>query len=111
MTDTDGTADSGRPANDGKPANDDRPEPVDTRRKRLIHRSLYTGMKETDILLGRFARAHVPHFTLAELDQYERLLDVNEDPLIYAWAIGREAVPPAFDTPVMKLLQNFKIVE
>lgn len=104
MTDTEGTAGSGRPAND------DRPETVDTRRKRLIHRSLYTGMKETDILLGRFARAHVPHFTPAELDQYERLLDVNEDPLVYAWAIGREAVPPAFDTPVIKLLKNFKIV-
>ncbi|MEQ8344630.1 MAG: succinate dehydrogenase assembly factor 2 [Sneathiellaceae bacterium] len=90
-------------------ANDDAAGPLETRRKRLIYRSLYTGIKETDLLLGRFARAHVPHFTEAELDQYERLLDVNEDPRIYAWAIGREAVPAAFDTPVMKLLQNFKL--
>lgn len=91
------------------PANDDAVEPLDARRKRLIYRSLYTGMKETDLLLGPFARTHVPHFTAAELDQYEHLLGVNEDPRIYAWAIGREPVPEAFDTGVMKLLQNFKL--
>ena len=94
-----------------RPANDDSPETLEVRRKRLIHRSLYTGMKETDLLLGPFARTHVPHFTAAELDQYERLLEVNEDPLIYAWAIGREPVPDRFDTPVMRLLQSFKIVD
>ena len=90
-------------------ANDDAAEPLDARRKRLIYRSLYTGMKEADLLLGQFARAHVPHFTDAELDQYEHLLDVNEDPRVYAWAIGREPVPAEFDTPVMKLLQNFRL--
>ena len=35
-------------------------EPVEIRRKRLIHRSLYTGMKETDLLLGAFARKELP---------------------------------------------------
>ena len=44
------------------------PEPLEIRRKRLIHRSLYTGMKETDLLLGAFARQHVPGFAAAELD-------------------------------------------
>ncbi len=82
---------------------------LDARRKRLIYRSLYTGMKETDLLLGAFARAHLPGFGPDELDQYEHLLDTQEDPLIYAWAIGRDPVPAAYDTPVMKLLQQFKI--
>lgn len=82
---------------------------LEARRKRLIYRSLYTGMKETDLLLGAFARAHLPGFGSDELDQYEHLLDTQEDPLIYAWAIGRDPVPPEYDTPVMKLLQQFKI--
>lgn len=82
---------------------------LEARRKRLIYRSLYTGMKETDLLLGAFARTHLPAFGAEELDQYEHLLDTQEDPLIYAWAIGRDPVPAEYDTPVMKLLQQFKI--
>lgn len=82
-------------------------EPIEIRRKRLIHRSLYTGMKETDLLLGGFARAYLPDFDAAMLDQYEALLDTNEDPQIYAWAIGREPVPAEFDTPVMQLLKSY----
>lgn len=84
-------------------------EPIDIRRKRLIHRSRYTGMKETDLLLGAFASRHVPEFDAAQLDQYEALLATNEDPRIYAWAIGRDPVPAEFDTPVMRLLQAFRL--
>jgi len=84
-------------------------ESSDVRRKRLIHRSVYTGMKETDILLGAFARQHVPGFSEAELAEYEALLEAG-DPHILDWALGRVAPPEAFDTGVMNLLINFKIV-
>jgi antitoxin CptB len=80
-------------------------EPVEIRRKRLIHRSLYTGMKETDLLLGGFARRAVPRFDAAGLDMYESLLR-EPDPAIYAWAIGREPVPPEHDNVVMALLRR-----
>ncbi len=79
------------------------------RRKRLIYRSCYTGMKETDILLGAFARAHLPTFDVGQLDQYERLLETNEDPAIYAWAIDRTPVPKEYDNDVMALLKKFKL--
>ena len=32
---------------------------LETRRKRLLYRSVYRGNKENDILLGQFARAHI----------------------------------------------------
>jgi succinate dehydrogenase flavin-adding protein (antitoxin of CptAB toxin-antitoxin module) len=83
-------------------------ESLEIRRKRLIHRSVYTGMKETDILLGAFARTHVPDFTAEELGEYENLLGAG-DPNILDWALERAAPPVAYDGPVMKLLQNFKI--
>ncbi len=83
-------------------------ESPEARRKRLIHRSVYTGMKETDILLGAFARAHVPQFTPEQLGEYEDLLAAG-DPNILDWAIGRAVPPEAYDTSVMKLLQNFKL--
>lgn len=81
-------------------------ETIEIRRKRLVHRSLYTGMKETDLLLGAFARAHVPGFDTERLDRYERLLQ-EPDPAIFAWAIGREAPPPEHDNDVMALLRQF----
>ncbi len=55
-------------------------EDIEIRRKRLLHRSLYTGMKEVDILLGSFARQHLKTFIEVELDQYETLLESYDDP-------------------------------
>lgn len=83
------------------------PETSEARRRRLIYRSRYTGMKETDLLLGPFAVRHVPGFSLEQLDRYERLL-AEPDPDIFDWAIGRQAVPPEHDNDVMVLLINFK---
>jgi succinate dehydrogenase flavin-adding protein (antitoxin of CptAB toxin-antitoxin module) len=83
-------------------------ETIDERRKRLIHRSRYTGMKETDILLGSFAVQHVPRFSLAELDIYERLL-AEQDPDILDWAIGRSAAPEVHNTHILKLLMNHRV--
>ncbi|MCW5731677.1 MAG: succinate dehydrogenase assembly factor 2 [Alphaproteobacteria bacterium] len=82
---------------------------LERRRRRLIYRSCYTGMKETDLLLGAFAKAFLPGMTEAQLDRYEALLETQSDPEIYAWATGKSEVPPEHDTDVMKLLKNFKI--
>ncbi|MGQ0663568.1 MAG: FAD assembly factor SdhE [Pseudomonadota bacterium] len=82
-------------------------ETLDARRKRLIHRSRNRGMKETDLLLGPFAARHVPRFTAAQLDRYERLLEAP-DPDLLDWASGHCAAPPAHDHDVMKLLKNFR---
>lgn len=83
-------------------------ETLAARRRRLIYRSRYTGMKETDLLLGPFAVQHVPGFSVEQLDRYERLLDAP-DPDIFDWATGRQPVPAAYDTDVMSLLRNFKV--
>jgi antitoxin CptB len=83
-------------------------EALEIRRKRLIHRSVYTGMKETDILLGAFARVHVPGFDEGQLDRYEHLLSAG-DPVILDWALGREVPPASYASDVLDLLLNFKL--
>ncbi len=85
-------------------------EEIEIRRKRLLHRSRYTGMKETDLMLGRFAQKYLPEFTDSDLEIYETLLQAG-DPNIYAWAVGREEVPEEYNTRVMDLLKNFAIYE
>ena len=84
-------------------------EQIEIRRKRLIHRSRYTGMKETDLLLGAFAQRYVPGFDAEQLDAYERLL-AETDADLFDWATGRQPVPARCQTTVMRLLQNFKDV-
>ena len=81
---------------------------LETRRKRLLYRSVYRGNKENDVVLGQFARAHIAEFTAAELDQYERLLQAGDND-IYDWVSGRAAVPADADTPILRKLLAFRV--
>ena len=81
---------------------------LETRRKRLLYRSVYRGNKENDILLGQFARAHIAAFDSAELDQYEKLLATGDND-IFDWVSGKAAVPGEADTPVLRRLLAFQV--
>ena len=74
--------------------------------KRLIYRASYTGMKETDLLLGQFASRYLPDLTDEELAVFEALLEAG-DPKILAWVQGDEEVPPQFQNSVMDMIKNF----
>ena len=76
--------------------------------KRLIYRSSYTGMKETDLLLGQFAARHLSELSDDQLDMFEALLDAG-DPKILAWVQGDEEVPEAFQGTVINLIKNFEV--
>lgn len=80
---------------------------LDDRRKKLLYRSAYTGTKETDLLLGAFARATLLALDEAQLDAYEALLEIP-DPRLYKWITGQEEAPVEYDTPVLKMIKNFK---
>ncbi|MFO1158084.1 MAG: succinate dehydrogenase assembly factor 2 [Reyranellaceae bacterium] len=81
---------------------------LETRRKRLLYRSIYRGNKENDILLGQFARAHIATLDAAELDQYEQLLAAPDND-IFDWVSGQADVPPEADTPVLRKLMAFRV--
>jgi antitoxin CptB len=81
---------------------------LETRRKRLLYRSVYRGNKENDILLGQFARAHIAEFDSAELDQYERLLAAGDNE-IFDWVTGQAEIPPEADSMVLRRLKAFRV--
>jgi succinate dehydrogenase flavin-adding protein (antitoxin of CptAB toxin-antitoxin module) len=72
--------------------------------RRLIYRSTYTGMRETDQLLGPFARECLGNMNDAELSAYEHLLECG-DPLIWAWLSGNTPMPDNFDNPAFEMLR------
>ena len=75
--------------------------------RRLIYQASYTGMKETDLLLGHFAKSYLADLSDNDLTDFENLLAAG-DHWIYAWVTGNEAVPDAYNTPVFKSIKNFK---
>ena len=76
------------------------------RRKRLSFRSWHRGTRESDLILGRFADAHVAGFDEAQLDRYEALLECT-DADIFDWVSGRAGPPPEHDHDVTRLLLSF----
>lgn len=76
-------------------------ETVDVRRKRLQFRAWHRGIKEMDLIMGRFADAHIHELDTPDLDLFEALLEEPDD-RVYGWIANREPVPDAFDTPIFK---------
>ena len=79
---------------------------IENLRKKLIFRSWHRGTREMDIIMGRFAEAHVPHFSAQDLQYYDALLFEN-DPDVYNWIVGRETVPEHCQHDVMQKLIAF----
>ena len=67
-------------------------EARDIRKKRLQLRSMRRGTKEMDVILEGFFSAFVPTFDNKILDQYEVLLDENDQDL-YQWVSGQAESP------------------
>jgi antitoxin CptB len=59
-----------------------------------------------DLVLGRFADAHLASLTKVELDELERWLEVP-DQQIFAWVNGMEMTPQDFDTAFFRRLRDF----
>ena len=81
-------------------------EGLDERRRRLLFRAWHRGMREVDLIMGRFADAHLGRLTESEVDELERLMEVPE-PELLAWVMGQEPTPRAFDTALFRRMRDF----
>ena len=75
-------------------------------RKMLIYRANYRGFKEADILIGGFAKKNVPTMSANELNEFERLLTID-DRKLYAWMIGDAEAPAEVRGPVLTAMCAF----
>lgn len=76
---------------------------LDERRRRILFRAWRRGLREMDLVLGRYADANLLAMSESELDAFERLLDVP-DPQLLAWITGAEP-PPDFDATLVARLR------
>lgn len=76
------------------------------RRKRLRFRSWHRGMKEMDLILGRFADSRLAGFDDAALGAFEAILAV-QDQALYDMLVRDADRPAGIDGPVMDDLIAF----
>ena len=81
-------------------------ETRETRIRRLIYQSSYTGTRETDLLLGQFANCYLNKLEEQQLDDYEALL-AQGDQNILAWVRGDLKIPANLDSTVFSLVKDF----
>jgi antitoxin CptB len=79
---------------------------LDPRRRRLLFRAWHRGIREMDLILGRFADAHLATLSEAELNDYERIMDVPDQQL-FGWITGVLPTPVDQDSPLLRRLRDF----
>ena len=77
-------------------------ETHENRLKRLQMRSMRRGIKEMDIILSRYAEAHLTTMDAPALDLYEALLNENDQDL-YQWVSGQAEAPESLSGLISKI--------
>jgi antitoxin CptB len=80
---------------------------LDDRRKRLLFRCWHRGIREMDLILGRFADAKIADLTDDELGQLEQLIEVP-DPDLYAALTGNTPLAPEYVSGLFDRIKSFR---
>lgn len=81
---------------------------LEHRRKKLKFRAWHRGIKEMDLILGKYADEYLPQMSTAQMDQFSVLLKQADDEM-YKWVSGALEVPEEFDNDIMKTLKSFRM--
>jgi len=79
---------------------------IDTRRRRLRFRAWHRGIRETDLIMGRFADVHLDALTVEDMADFEGLLDIPDRDIL-DWVTGAAPVPDGQLTPVLARILAF----
>lgn len=79
---------------------------LDPRRRKLLFRAWHRGMREMDLIMGRFADAEIGGMSEADLDEFERLIEVLDRDLL-SWVTGEAEVPENYDSELFRRLKGF----
>ena len=79
----------------------------ETQKKRIVYQSWYRGCKETDRIVGYFAKQEIDNLTDEELDMFDALL-LEDDRLLYDILTQQKEVPEHLaGNKIMQYLLDF----
>ncbi len=70
--------------------------------KEVLYRSIHRGCKETDFLIGGFAKQEIANLDEQELFLFKDLIS-EDDLLIYDWILQKENVPQKYQKLIAKM--------
>jgi antitoxin CptB len=79
---------------------------LDVRRRQILFRAWHRGMREMDLIMGRFADAAIGDLSDEDLTEFERLIEVQDRDLL-GWITGEIATPENYDTDLFRRLKGF----
>ena len=77
-------------------------------KKKIIYRSEYRGTKEMDLLLGNFVKKYINIFSINDLHDLYKLLDISDEDLTKS-ILNKDQNIKLPNNNVVKLLKDFKI--
>ena len=78
--------------------------------RRITFRSWHRGMREMDLILGRFADDEIATLSEHELAQLEHLIEVP-DPDLYAALTGNAALADEFAGRLFDRIKSFRVAD
>ncbi len=81
-------------------------EGLDPRRRKLLFLCWHRGIREMDLIMGRFADEHLERLAGQDLDDFERLAELADQNLL-GWFTGELKIPAEYDTPVFRKMRDF----
>jgi antitoxin CptB len=81
---------------------------LDPRRRKLLFRAWHRGIKEMDLIFGRFADVHLSDMHDSDLDEFEMMLETSDRDLV-KWFTGEESVPDVADTPLFRRIAAYAL--
>ena len=81
-------------------------EGLDARRRKALSHAWHRGLREMDLLLGRFADNAIGDLPESDLNDFELLLDLPDQDL-FDWISGRETVATNYDTDLFRRILDF----
>jgi antitoxin CptB len=80
---------------------------LDVHRRRVLFRAWHRGIREMDLILGQFADTELGTLADAELDEFERILDEDDNDL-FKWICGDQQLPERLQTPLFARISAFR---
>lgn len=74
--------------------------------KKLLYQSCNRGCKETDLIIGHFAKKNIEKMTDNELKIFEHILEQNDADL-YDWYVKKKPIPEENLSTIMTKILNF----
>lgn len=74
--------------------------------KKLLYQSCYRGCKETDLIIGKFAKENVAKMSGDDLEIFSRILSLADGD-IYDWYTGKKPVPDQNKSNILTQILNF----